>query len=102
MSILTSPLLKPDFHYDHPDHCDCSLPNLFQITAIIVMISGIAFNRPDHLSRLRAFPYDRFKIYTIVLIVRIELISIQVYSRSSQTSVLFAIILVVFPYVRPN
>ena len=42
------------------------------------MISGIAFNRPDHLSRLIAFPYDSFKIYTIVLIVRIELISIQV------------------------
>ena len=78
MSVLTSPLLKPDFHYDHLDHCDRSLPNLFQITAIIVMISGIAFNRPDHLSRLRAFPYDRFKIYTIILIVRIELISIQV------------------------
>ena len=78
MSFLTSPLLKPDFHYDHLDHCDRSLPNLFQITAIIVMISGIAFNRPDHLSHLRAFPYDRFKIYTIVLIVWIELISIQV------------------------
>ena len=79
MSVLTSPLLKPDFHYDHPDHCDRPLQNLFPITEIIiVMISGIAFNRPDHLSRLRAFPYDRFKIYTIVLIVRIELISIQV------------------------
>ena len=80
MSVLTSPLLKPDFHYDHPDHCDRPLQNLFPITGIIVMISGIAFNRPDHLSRLRAFPYDRFKIYTIVLIaiVRIELISIQV------------------------
>ena len=41
------------------------------------MISGIAFDRPDRLSRLRAFPYDRFKIYTIVPIVRIELNSIQ-------------------------
>ena len=30
------------------------------------MISGIAFDRPDRLSHLRAFPYDRFKIYTIV------------------------------------
>ena len=38
------------------------------------MISGIAVDRPD---RLRAFPYDRFKIYTIVPIVRIELNSIQ-------------------------
>ena len=34
------------------------------------MTSGIAFDRPDRLSRLRAFPYDRFKIY---MIVRIEL-----------------------------
>ena len=75
MSVLTSPLLKPDFHYDHSHHCDCPLPNLFPITWIIVMISGIAFNRPDHLSHLRAFPYDGFQIYTIV---RIELISIQV------------------------
>ena len=38
------------------------------------MISGIAFDLPDRLSRLRAFPYDRFKIYAIV---RIELNSIQ-------------------------
>ena len=41
------------------------------------MISGIAFDRPDRLSNLRAFPYDRFKIYTIIPIVRIELNSIQ-------------------------
>ena len=40
------------------------------------MISGIAFDRPDRLSRLRMFPYDRFKIYTIVPIVRIDLNSI--------------------------
>ena len=52
-------------------------PNLFSITAIKVMTSGIAFDRPDRLSRLRAFPYDRFKIYTIVPIVRVELNSIQ-------------------------
>ena len=38
------------------------------------MTSGIAFDRPG---RLRAFPYDRFKIYMIVPIVRIELNSIQ-------------------------
>ena len=37
------------------------------------MISGIAFDRPD---RLRMFPYDRFKLYTIVSIVRIDLNSI--------------------------
>ena len=42
------------------------------------MTSGIAFDCPDRLSRLRAFPYDRFKIYMIVPIVRIELNSIQV------------------------
>ena len=41
------------------------------------MTSGIAFNHPDRVSRLRAFPYDRFKIYMIVLIVRIELNSIR-------------------------
>ena len=38
------------------------------------MTSGIAFDRPDRLSRLRAFPYDRFKIY---MIAPIELYSIQ-------------------------
>ena len=43
---------------------------LFSITGIKVMISGIAFDRP------RMFPYDRFKIYTIVSIVRIDLNSI--------------------------
>ena len=52
-------------------------PNLFSTTGIKVMIPGIAFHRPDRLSRLRAFPYDRFKIYMIVPIVRIELNSIQ-------------------------
>ena len=41
------------------------------------MTSGIVFDRPDRLSRLRAFPYDRFKIYMIVPFVRIELNSIQ-------------------------
>ena len=35
------------------------------------MISGIAFDCHDRLSRLKAFPYDRFKIYTIVPIVRV-------------------------------
>ena len=35
-------------------------PHLFSITGIKVMTSGIAL---DRLSRLRAFPYDRFKIY---------------------------------------
>ena len=51
--------------------------NLFSITGKKVMTSGIAFDRPDRLSRLRAFPYDRFKLYVIVPIVRIELNSIQ-------------------------
>ena len=54
-----------------------SRPNLFLMTGIVVMISGIAFDRPDRLSRLRAFPCDRFKIYTIIPIIRIELKSIQ-------------------------
>ena len=46
----------------------------FSITGIKVMISGIAFDHPDHLSHLRAFPHDCFKFYTIV---RIEPNSIQ-------------------------
>ena len=41
------------------------------------MISEIAFDRPDPLNRLRAFPCDRFNMYTIVPIVRIEVNSIQ-------------------------
>ena len=41
------------------------------------MICGIAFDRFDFLRRLRSFPYDRFKIYMIAPIVRIELSSIQ-------------------------
>ena len=44
------------------------------------MISGIAFDRPDSLSRLRAFP-DHFKIYTILPMVQIELNSIQAIDR---------------------
>ena len=41
------------------------------------MTSGMAFDHSDRVSRLRAFPYDRFKIYMIVLIIRIELNSIR-------------------------
>ena len=67
-----------------------SRPNLFSITGIIVMISAIDF---DHLSRLRAFPYDRFKVYRIVTIVRIELNSIQGIEVVS-------VIRVAFPYDR--
>ena len=52
-------------------------PYLFSITGIKVMTSGIAFDRSDRLSPLKAFPYNRFKIYMIVPIVRIELNSIQ-------------------------
>ena len=65
-----------------------SWSNLFLITGIIVMISGIAF---DHLSRLRAFPYDRFKVYRIVTIVRIELNSIQAIE-------VISVVRVAFPY----
>ena len=53
------------------------MPSLFLVTGIIVMISEIAFDRPDPLNRLRVFPYDRFNMYTIVPIVRIEVNSIQ-------------------------
>ena len=49
--------------------------NLFSITGIKVMTSGKAFDRPNRLSRLTAFPHDRFKIY---MIVQIEFNSIQV------------------------
>ena len=69
-----------------------SRANLFSITGIIVMISTIAF---DHLSRLRAFPYDRFKVYRIVTIVWIELNSIQGIEVVS-------VIRVAFPYDRLN
>ena len=41
------------------------------------MTSGMAFDHPDRVSHLRAFPYDHFRIYMIVLIVRIELNSIR-------------------------
>ena len=42
----------------------------FSITGIKVMISGIDFDRPNCLSFLRVFPYDHFKIFTVVPIVR--------------------------------
>ena len=54
-----------------------SRPTFFPITGIRLLISGKALDRSDRLSRLlRAFLYDRFKIYLIVPIVRIELNSI--------------------------
>ena len=43
-----------------------SRPNAFLTTGLKVMISGIAFDHPDRFSCLRAFQFDRFKIYTIV------------------------------------
>lgn len=87
------------------------------VRVIKVMISGIAFDRlagshagvfrgasvgdylssGDRLRRLRSFPYDRFKIYTVVQIVQIELSYIlSMGSRSSQSYGSFAIIWVVF------
>ena len=55
-----------------------SRPIFFPITGIRLPISGKALDRSDRLSRLmRAFLYDRFKIYLIVPIVWIELNSIQ-------------------------
>ena len=47
-----------------------SKQNSFSITGIKVMISGIDFDRPNCLSCLRVFPYDCFKIFTVVPIVR--------------------------------
>ena len=76
-----------------------SRPNLFSITEIVVMISGIAFDRPDRLSHLRAFPCDRFKIYTIIPIVR-ENSTLSKRSRSSQSSGSFVIVRVDFPHNR--
>ena len=74
------------------------------VRVIKVMISGIAFDRlvgshagvfrgasvgdyrsSDRLRRLRSFPYDRFKIYTVVPIVQIEL-NFGMRPRSSQSS----------------
>ena len=54
------------------------------------------------LSHLRAFPCDRFKIYTIIPIVRIERNSIQATARSSQSSGSFVIVRVVFPHNRSD
>ena len=84
--------LKPGFN-KYNVHPDC--PSHLRIR---VMISGIAFNCSDHLSRLRIFPYDRVKFYTIVQFVRknsglpkmIEVIPIM--------SGTFAFALVVFSY----
>ena len=70
-----------------------SRPNIFSITGIKVMISGIAFDRPDRPSRLRPFPYDRFKICTIV--PRSSTLSKR--SRSSHLSASSAIVRVTFP-----
>lgn len=88
--------LKPGFN-KYNVHPDC--PSHLRIR---VMISGIAFNCSDHLSRLRIFPYDCVKFYTIVQFVRknsglpkmIEVISIM--------SGMFAFALVVFSYNCPN
>ena len=60
------------------------------------MTSGIPF---DRLSRLRALPYDCFKIYTIVPIMN-SILSKR--SRSSQSSGSFAIVWVAFPYDRSD
>ena len=88
--------LKSGFN-NYNVHPDC--PSHLRIR---VMISGIAFNCSDHLSRLRIFPYDRVKFYTIVQFVRknsglpkmIEVIPIM--------SGTFAFALVVFSYNCPN
>ena len=61
------------------------------------MTSGIAFDRHD---RLRAFPYDRFKIYTIVPIVRIEFFPSDRGRLSGPGR--FAVVWVAFPYGRPD
>ena len=62
-----------------------SEPNLFSITGIKVMTSGIAFDRPDRLSHLRVFPYDRFKVVSVVRVVCDRLGSVSIISsRSSE------------------
>lgn len=48
-----------------------SRPNLFSITGVIVMISGIAFNRPDRPSRLRALELNSIQGIEIVSAVRV-------------------------------
>ena len=47
-----------------------SKPSSFSIAGIKVMFSRIDFDCPNRLSHLKVFPYDCFKIYTVVLIVR--------------------------------
>ena len=79
-----------------------SKQNSFSITGIKVMISGIDFDRPNCLSCLRVFPYDRFKIFTVVPIVRDRTSSLSKGSRSSQSSGSFVITQVAFPYNRPD
>ena len=49
------------------------------------MTSGIAFDRPDRLSHLRVFPYDRFKVVSVVRLVCDRLGSVSIISsRSSE------------------
>ena len=48
-----------------------SRPNLFSITGVIVMISGIAFNRPDRPSRLRALELNSIQGIEVVSAVRV-------------------------------
>ena len=60
-------------------------PNLLSITGLKVMTSGIAFDRPDRLSHLRVFPYDRFKVVSVVQVVCDRLGSVSIISsRSSE------------------
>ena len=47
------------------------------------------WHRIDRHDHLRAFPYDRFKIYTIVPIVRIELNSIRAIEVVSVVQVVY-------------
>ena len=115
----TSPEIDGTFFKYHPRGANIFVffPTLaITVRVIKVMNSGIAFDRlagshagvfrgasvgdyrsSDRLRRLRSFPYDRFKIYTVVPIVRLELSYIlSMRSRSSPSYGSFAIIWVVF------
>ena len=114
-----SPEIDGTFFKYHPRGANIFVffPTLaITVRVIKVMISGIVLDRlagshagvfrgasvgdylsSDRLRRLRSFPYDRFKIYTVVQIVQIELSYIlSMGSRSSQSYGSFAIIWVVF------
>ena len=65
------------------------------------MLSGIDLDRFDRLCRAEWFPYDRFRSFTVVQVVRIEVSSAQA-TEVVPVAQSFAIVRVVFPYDRPS